>query len=249
MKSMNMKLHSSAAVKSAGRALDIVELIARAGPSNARGVSRATGIPESSLSYLLATLVERGWLVQAADRTYATGPALHRLTTGRPAPLVERARGLVREVTAATEETSSLFVRRGDEIEAVEVAVSSHILRFTPHLGLRVPLHAFAAGKAILAALPPTALDAYFARSERERFTAQTIVDESALRRDLDLARKRGYALAREEHTPGVNGIGVALDESLGLSVAIPTPRFDAGMERRTAAALRETVGKLAGRF
>ncbi|HLY54175.1 MAG TPA: IclR family transcriptional regulator C-terminal domain-containing protein [Stellaceae bacterium] len=242
---MSMKLQSGAAVKSAARALDVVEEVARRGPANARAISRATGIPESSLSYLLGTLADRGWLAQAADRTYVTGPALQRLTTGTPAPLEDRARAVLRELTASTGETSSLFVRRGSEIEAVEVALSSHFLRFTPQTGLRFPLHGFAAGKAILAALPAAALDAYLAEAHRTRFTAHTLTDEAALRRDLARTRERGYAVAKEEHTLGVIGIGIALDPTLAISVAIPSPRFDADTQLRTVAALqrvRETL-------
>ena len=235
---MNMKLQSGAAVKSAARALDVVEEVARRGPANARAISRATGIPESSLSYLLGTLADRGWLAQAADRTYMTGPALQRLAAGAPAPLEDRARTVLRDLTASTGETSSLFARRGDEIEAIEVAVSSHILRFIPQKGLRVPLHGFAAGKAVLAALPAPALDAYFAEGHRTRFTVHTLTDEIALRQDLALTRERGYAIAKEEHTLGVNGIGIALDQTLAISVAIPSPRFDLDTARRTVAAL-----------
>lgn len=242
---MNMKPQSPAAVKSAARALDMIEHVALHGPANARAISRATGIPESSLSYLLATLVDRGWLVQSGDRTYATGPALARIATGAPPPLQERARGMLRDLTGATGETSSLFVRRGDEIEVVDVEVSKHILRFTPQKGLRVPLHSFAAGKALLAALPVRALDAYLDGSARASFTGETLADAAALRRDLAVSRERGYALSREEHTAGVIGIGMALDDTLSMSVAIPSPRFDEAAEARTVAALRQVATRL----
>jgi IclR family acetate operon transcriptional repressor len=240
-----MKQQQPSSVKSAARALDVVEHVARRGAQNARAISRASGIPESSLSYLLATLVERGWLVQGADRAYAIGPALRRLAAGAPPPFLEHARRLVRALTAATDETSSLFALREDEIESIEVALSSQFLRFAPHKGLRVPLHGFAAGKAILAALPPAALEDYMARSVRARFTANTLVEEAALRRDLVRTRERGYALAIEEHTLGVNGIAMALGDGLSISVAIPTPRFDAAAERRIAEVLGRLVGEL----
>ena len=87
-----MKQQTPSFVKSAARAIDTVEHVALHGPVNARGIARATGVPESSLSYLLATLVDRGWLSQQQDRTYVAGPGLSRLAAGAQRPMPERAR-------------------------------------------------------------------------------------------------------------------------------------------------------------
>lgn len=240
-----MKHQNTPSVKSAARAIDTIEHVALYGPVNARSISRATGIPESSLSYLLATLVDRGWLVQRPDRTYASGPALGRLAAQSPRPLVERAQGALAGLAAATGETASLFVRRGDEIEVVDVEHSTHELRFTPQQGSRMPLHCFAGGKALLAELDPEALSAYFARGPRMRFTDRTIVDEDDLRRDLARSRTRGYAISEDEHTIGVVAVGIALDDLHSLSIAIPSPRFDEEMQQRTIAALQQARAAL----
>jgi IclR family acetate operon transcriptional repressor len=234
-------------VKSAARTIDILEQIARQGPATAREISRATRIPESSLSYLLATLVERDWLCSLGDRTYALGSALCRLAAGATPSPAERRRAQLRLVARTTGETACLFVRRGNEIEAIEVELSSQLLRFTPDKGMRVPLHCFAGGKALLANMSAGALDAYFATSTRTRFTAATLVDEEALRQDLLQTRKRGYSIAREEHTPGIVGMGVAADDEFSLSVAVPTARFDAGFQSLAAKVLLEATKALRG--
>lgn len=237
-----MKTQNGPGVKSAARAIDIVEHVALHGPVNARGISRAVGVPESSLSYLLATLVDREWLAQADDRTYSAGPALARLASGARAPLVERARPFLRGLVASTGETACLFIRRGHEIEVLEVELSTHDLRFTPQKGQRMPLHSFAGGKALLARLTPPELDAYFREAQRTRFTDLTITDETALRREIAQCRARGYAVSLEEHSIGVNGVAVALDDAHSVSVAIPSPRFSDDVERRTIAALKDAA-------
>ena len=240
-----MKTQNGSAVKSAARAIDAVEHVATHGPVNARGISRATGIPESSLSYLLATLVDRGWLAQGPDRTYSSGPALARLSGQSPRSLPDRARALMRTLTAVTGETSCLFIRQGDEIEVLEVELSSQDLRFTPQNGQRMPLHSFAGGKILLAQLDPDALAAYLARGPRQRFTDRTIVDSRALKKEVDRLRERGYAVSLEEHAIGVVSVAVALDAIHSLSVAIPSPRFGEEMEQRTIAALKEAAATL----
>lgn len=232
-------------VKSAARTIDIVERIARHGPATARELARATRIPESSLSYLLATLVERDWLCSLGDRTYALGSALSRLATGAAPSPDERRRAQLRLVARATGETCSLFVRRGVEIEAIEVELSSQLLRFTPEKGMRVPLHAFAAGKALLAKMSGADLHAYFAAGTRTRFTTATLAEEAALRRDIIETQARGYAISREEHTPGIVGMGVAANDRHSLSVAVPTARFDAEFEKLAAKVLLEVAKAL----
>jgi IclR family transcriptional regulator, acetate operon repressor len=236
----------TASVKSASRTIDIVEQIARRGPATARELSRATRIPESSLSYLLATLVERDWLCSLSDRTYTLGSAFSRLAAGATPSPAERRRAQLKLVARTTGETCSLFIRRGDEIEATDIELSSQLLRFTPEKGMRVPLHCFAAGKALLAKMSAADLAGYFAASTRTRFTAATLVDEEALRRDIGETRKRGYAISREEHTAGIIGMGVAGDDQLSLSVAVPTARFDAAFERLAGNALLEAAKALA---
>ncbi|WP_205602430.1 IclR family transcriptional regulator [Chelativorans alearense] len=244
---MMMKDKQPASVKSAARAMDIVEQVSRSGAATAREISRATGIPESSLSYLLTTLVSRHWLLPGTDRAYVIGPALARLASGAPPTLAERRAAILRAVTRSTGETSSLFIRRGNDVEVVDVELSAHPLRFTPQKGMRVPLHSFASGKALLAALPQDLLDECLAAMPRARFTPYTLVDEESLREDLKRTADRGYALSREEHTIGVMGIGVALDSRYSLSVAIPSPRFDHLTERRIADEIARIVGEMDG--
>lgn len=240
-----MQHGTQTSVKSASRAMEIVEQIAQRGPMTAREISGWTKIPESSLFYLLFTLQERDWVFCGNDRIYSLGSALSRLAAGAPPPRAERIRKLVSVVGRETGETASLFVRRGDEIEVIFVEPSSHVLRFMPEKGLKIPLHSFAAGKALLANLESEALSSYMAGSNRERFTPFTLVEENRLRQDVQQAQTRGYSLAREEHMIGVIGMGVALDKDHSLSVALPTPRFNEDFEKLAAKALLNAVQSL----
>ena len=190
--------------------------------------------------------MERDWLCSLGDRTYALGSAFSRLAAGATPPPAERRRAQLKFVARTTGETCSLFIRRGNEIEAIDIELSSQLLRFTPEKGMRVPLHSFAGGKALLARMAAADLDAYFATSTRTRFTAATLVDEADLRRDIVETRRRGYAVSREEHTPGIVGMGVAADDQYSLSVAVPTARFDTAFERLAARALLEAAKALA---
>ena len=239
-------------VKSATRTLDIIEyVVAHGRPLVAQEIAVALGIPVSSLSYLLATLVERGYLARDGRR-YSAGPGLERLQAKSGGiSLKERAAPLVRSLRTALNETASFFVRSGWEVEAIVTETSEQALRYSLETGRRLPMHALAAGKALLAALPEEELDRYFTEFERARFTPLTVTSEKALRRELGETRKTGFTLTDEEFSLGIRGIGrvvtMAGEPVESLSVAIPTVRFDEAIQRRAMELLEHSSGLLEG--
>ncbi len=238
-------------VKSATRTLDIIEFVVSAGrPLVAQDIAAALVIPVSSLSYLLNTLVERGYLLRTG-RYYAPGPGLERLQASAPVfTLADRVAPLVRALRIQLNETASFFVRREWTVEALATEGSDHALRYAVPTGAGAPLHAFSSGKALLAAMSEEELDRYFATTERRTFTAATIVGEASLRAEIAAVRASGIARTFEEHTPGIVGLGRAArieGEVVGaFSVAIPVVRFDEAVERRASDLLTRTTELLA---
>ncbi|ATY34702.1 IclR family transcriptional regulator [Sphingomonas psychrotolerans] len=241
--------HSSP-VKSAIRTLDIIEyVVARDRPVIAQEIAEALVIPVSSLSYLLTTLVERGYLARDGRR-YAPGPGLERLQSRTASfTLAERVAPLVRALRLQLNETASFFIRSGWEVEALVTETSEHALRYAVEVGSRTPLHGFSAGKAILAALPDAEVARFLAETDRQAFTPATIVSAEGLRDEVDDIRRTGVARTRGEHSPGIHGIGraVIVDGVLigAFSIAIPSVRFDAAIERRAVGLLARTAALL----
>lgn len=240
-------ISSPATVKSATRTLDIIEyVVSRSRPLVAQEIAEALAIPVSSLSYLLVTLVDRGYLLRDGRR-YSAGPGLERLQAHKPSfTLAEAVSPLVRALRIQLNETTSFFVRRHWEIEAVVTETSDQALRYAVQTGAVAPLHGFSAGKALLAAMPDDELGCYFAGSTREQFTPSTIVSEAGLRAEIAEIRRTGIAHNHEEHTRGIHGIGRAAymnGELVGaFSFAIPVVRIDAALEHRAIELLTRTV-------
>jgi IclR family acetate operon transcriptional repressor len=239
----------SSQVKSATRTLDIIEyVVAHGRPLVAQEIAVALGIPVSSLSYLLATLVERGYLARDGRR-YSAGPGLERLQAKGTGPtLAERVAPLVRTVRVQLNETTSFWVRSGWAVEAIVTESSEQALRYSVAAGQRLPMHALAGGKALLAALPDEELERYFSESERGKFTSATVTSEKALRRELAEVRRTGFALTDEEFALGIRGIGrvvtIAGEPVGSLSVGIPKARFG-DATRRTAMDLLAAASEL----
>jgi IclR family acetate operon transcriptional repressor len=237
----------SSQVKSATRTLDIIEyVVAHDRPLVAHEIAVALGIPVSSLSYLLATLVERGYLAREGRR-YSAGPGLERLQARSGGlALAERAASLVRALRVQLNETASFFIRSEWDVEVIVTETSEQALRYSLEVGTRLPMHVMASGKALLAALPEDELERYFAQSERARFTPATVTSEKALRAELERVRRTGIATTEEEYSLGIQGIGRVVTvggEAVGaLSVAIPTARCTDAVRERAVELLGRTA-------
>ena len=126
----------SSQVKSATRTLDIIEyVVAHDRPLVAQEIAIALGIPVSSLSYLLGTLVERGYLARDGRR-YSAGPGLQRLQARSGGfSLAERAAPLVRTLRVQLNETTSFFIRSAWDVEAIVTETSEQALRYAVPTG------------------------------------------------------------------------------------------------------------------
>ncbi|UOQ61900.1 IclR family transcriptional regulator [Leucobacter rhizosphaerae] len=215
-------------------------------------LAERTGLPASTLHRLLGTLLDRGLLVRTPGHRYAVGSRLWEL--GERSPLALRLREpaiphLVR-LYEATGENVHLGVLDG-EPECATVLQVGRVTgqRAIPTLsraGGRDPLHATGVGRALLATRDAAWLGRYFTTT-RERETVHTIVDERALRADLDRTRARGYALTREEMTLGNISVAAALPPIPGLPAAALglVVHIDRADERKLAALVQQSAREL----
>src|SRR5690606_21931318 len=106
-------------------------------PLVAQEIAVALGIPVSSLSYLLGTLVERGYLARDGRR-YSAGPGLERLQARSGGfALAERATPLVRTLRMHLNETVSFWIRHGWEVEPIATESSAQAIRYAVETGRR----------------------------------------------------------------------------------------------------------------
>ena len=175
-------------------------------------VAAQTGLKLSTAHRLIRTLVEAGLLGQD-DRTerYHLGPTL--VAMGRRAETslgFDRLEPDLRALSVRTGESVSLGTRVGDEVLVALHLPSRQPLRFDQPVGSRIPLHASAMGKAMLAFAEDTATEVA-ALGDLDPFTPSTITSTQALLDDLAETRRRGWAINDGERDPGVRTIGVPL--------------------------------------
>jgi DNA-binding IclR family transcriptional regulator len=228
-----MKPKSDSAVKSADRALDILEYVADATepPTFSRLLSDL-GVPRSSLFHLLNNLLTRGYLEQdGSGGRYRLGQRVEQLAARLQGPsLASTVLPHLRALSNALNETSGFNIWTGDHVEAIATAMGHQALGFTMKVGERAPLYAVSSGKIVLSRMTNAELEAYLDRVELQRITTRTLQSKAALRREIVAARKDGFAYSHEEFTPGIPGISTAVTKDghfLGtVNLAVPTARF-----------------------
>lgn len=240
-------------VKSAVRALDVLELLAERPQPLAHGdIARALGMPKSSLTELLATLEARGYVAVQAGQ-YRLGPALLALagTLLRRTDVARVAQPAVAALMLRTGESAALVLRQGGEVVVVCKENCDQPILYSLQLGQRGPLNASAGGKAVMALAPAEEREAWLASGQLRRVTPHSVTDPDLLRRELAAIAAGGIAYSREEMVEGIVAMGLPVLDATGrpvagLSVGVPTVRFDAAREARVAAALREAAAEIA---
>ena len=241
-------------VQSVDRALDLLEALAAAdGEVSITALAARTSLHVSTVHRLLSTLLRRGYVRQNADTSrYYAGPKLATLAEGRSrfGEMRLRARPILRAITETTRETANLVVLDDAAAVYIDTVPSPQVVRLFTAIGNRVPLHATGAGKCILASLPQPKRDTLLARLELRPYTPHTIVDAAALRRALDEARERGFALDDEEYDEGVRCVAVPVsgvaDAVAAISVSAPSSRLARQRALELVPLLRRSASELA---
>ena len=225
----------SAAVKSADRALIIVELVSARGSVRFNDITEILRIPQSSAHALLQTLMGRKWLdYDAETRRYSLG--LHVWQIGQTytgnGDLVAVAKPVMDRLAEELGETVQLARLDGAENVYLAISESSRPMRIASTVGARLPAHATGIGKALLSQLPPEISAKRLRLAELIACTPRTVTDPRQLDRIIDDVRRSGFATDYEEVLMGCCCVAVPLlDDGKGgiTALSVTTTTGSAG--------------------
>jgi DNA-binding IclR family transcriptional regulator len=190
---------------------------------NVSELSRRIRIPKSSAHVLLITLERLGYVRRAENgrdfrlslKTYALGQRMVRALS-----LADVALPPMQALAMEARATVHLAILDHDQGVYIQKAQAPGLIQFDTYLGRRMDLHCTALGKVILAFSPPGQTAHIFAKRVFARYTPNTIVSPSALRREVARVRKAGYALDDEEEEIGVRCVAVPVLREPGIFLA-----------------------------
>ncbi|MER7463692.1 IclR family transcriptional regulator [Streptomyces sp. NPDC097981] len=243
---------TSAAGTALEKSMRILEAVAaHGGPHRLTDVVAAAAVPKSSTFRILASLIEQGFVRLEGGARYGVGPRLRTLSAlvgeGEPQS-IGRILGELRE---AAGHTVHLALHSGETLTYIRKLEGDHPFRTASRVGMRMPLHSTAIGKAILAHLPEEEVRALIAGAGLPRRTPRTLTGPEELLAELDAVRARGFAVDDEENEPTIRCIGAAVLDPEGRpigGVSVTTVTFLVSREEieAYAPALRAAAEALA---
>ncbi|MFE7711589.1 IclR family transcriptional regulator [Streptomyces sp. NPDC057486] len=212
---------TSSASPAVGRALDILlHLAGRSGPVQAAALARELGIPRSSAYHILSVLVDRGFVTYLPkEQAYGLGVASFEIGSAylRHEPLERLARPILRSASNRLGQTVHLGIVNGAETvyllkERPRSRPSGDAdIALVTDIGVRLPAHLTANGRAILAHSAPAQLRALFPR--RGDLITRTGKGPRSLPELLSLLaqdRERGWSEEVELVSEGFRSMGIA---------------------------------------
>src|SRR5215218_10031689 len=211
-------------VTSVERALSILELLAsRNHGLSTSEISRAARVPKSSTSYLLRTLVGRGYV----RRDLETGQhtlGIRILSLGGQAmqgmALRELAMPHLRQIAESTRLGAHLSILDHGDAVYIERIESPGFIKMDIWNGKRVAPQATAVGKALICNLARDEVQEIVGLHPFRPVSARTIVTLPHLMEELAAIRLRGYATDDEEHEIGVRCVAAPVFSATGEVVA-----------------------------
>lgn len=187
-------------------------------------LSRSLSINKSSMYSLLLTLENLGWVEKDTGETYRLGRELSRLghAAVQHRDLNESFHKEASQTKLRLGESLQLARLDGNEVLYLAKEEALTQVRLASGPGMRLPAHATALGKVMLADLSDEELNRFY-RADQEPFsqlTAHSIVSLKELKKDLDQIRKQGYALDLEEAIIGFNCAAAPIRNSHGKVIA-----------------------------
>lgn len=211
-----METNNSNPIQSADRIFSILEKLADNGPMRIIDLSETLQLHKSTVHRLLASLMSMGYVIQNEQSgSYALTYKLVELSGKilQNTDILNLVRPIAERLSRASDETVHFVKRTGCSVLYLEKlesqSVKSRSVRLTSQIGLTRPMYCSAVGKAILAELDDSEVDAIWSDSEIIKKTDYTITSLKLLKKELKLTHERGYALDNEENELGIRCIAV----------------------------------------
>jgi IclR family transcriptional regulator, KDG regulon repressor len=240
--------------ESRGRLCDILDCFRDSQPElGVREIARQIELHPSTVGRILTTLNSLGVLTQDKEtRRYRMGPKVLKWSSVYTSnlDLQTETRPYMQELQRITEETISLDIPNGQTRICIERIESPQNLRWVKQLGEIMPFYASASGRILLSFLPSKEKDEIIKNMTFEQLTPYTTTDPIIFCEELELTKKRGYAVSQSERVEGVSCVAAPIfgvkGEMLGaLTVSGLSTRFSEQKIHEYAELLMKTTQQI----
>lgn len=248
----------SAPLGASGKALMILELVSAAHePLSMAELVRRSGLTKPTAHRITAALAEMGLIERDPwKRGYIEGPRLIKLaldTLAAAAPRTLR-HSILQALSQEVGETCNFGVLSGSEVVYLDRVEAKWPLGLRFEAGSRVPSHASAIGKLLLALQEPERRAETLAALPLVRYTSRTVTDAPRLVRALDKIRDTGIGTDEQEFIEGVVCIAMPVRSETGdivgaIAISAPQARRSLDELLTFAPALRSAADRMGATF
>ncbi len=240
-------------IKSLDRAMEVLDHLSTLPGATLSELAGNLDQSAATVYRILVTLEGRGLVeFDGEAQVWHVGPRAFLIGARylRRTSVVDRARPILRHLMEVTDETANLAIARdGHVIFVSQVECHNSIRAFFPP-GSVSPMHASGIGKALLAEMSPTGLDAHLSSGTLEEFTEKTITSAVSLRAEMGRIKAQGYSVDDQEKNIGMRCIAAPVldwngEAVAGLSVSGPVSRITDADIPRLADAVRQAAQQL----
>lgn len=229
--------------QSVARAIALLKAFSDAQPEwGLAELAQATGLNKTTVFRLLSALeAERLVMRNPLSGGYRLGVELIAMggTAMRSNPLRAMSRPSLVTLAEQTGEAATLEMLVENYVLVIDEVASSNPMGMTQDVGYRLPLHATATGKVLLAGRTDAEIDKLLA-GPLEPLTDQTIVDPAQWRIELARVRQEGIAIAVGELEPGFTAVAAPVvdrERQVIAAISVGGPSLRLTSERLSAIA------------
>lgn len=208
-------------IQSVDRAIRILTVLQGARRVSLSELAGRLELPPSTVHGIVRTLVGHGMVTQErGSGRYQLGPAVLRLGNVYLDTLELRSRAVTwsEELARRSGFAVRTGVLLGDGVVIIHHEPRPDGSRQMPEVGIVIPAHASALGKALLAFLPDDARRLLVGSALRS-MTGETVTEPALLAAQLDHVRTSGIALESDEAVLGECAAAAAVFDTTGLAV------------------------------
>lgn len=236
-----------------GRAASVLAAIGASTSGSMRGsdIARATGLGPSTITRLLTTLTELGFVAKGPEGSgYTIGPTVLRLASQglNQSPVYRQSRAIAQELAQRTGFSANIATRDEGQLIYLSHFEGAHARKEHSMTGMSQPLHASALGKCLL--LDTDATQRRDLLGDLPAYTEHSITTHDALTRELDRVSRTGSALEDQELALGRVCVAAPVRDAHGDVVAAISISGRLSLMRAAGIdALREDVIEAADRI
>ncbi|MEN9715123.1 MAG: HTH-type transcriptional regulator KipR [Actinomycetota bacterium] len=178
-------------------------------PLTVSEIAEKTGLATSTTYRMVGDLEAWGALAKNSDGSYQVGVRIWEL--GQHAGVSQReqiVRPYLQDLFDLVHENVHMAVRQGARALYVDKIYGSRKVPMISRVGSKLPLHATAVGRVLLAAEPDWFIKAYLDK-KLVAPTEKTLHEGESLRKELRQVSRQGYALTLEQMRLGASSIAV----------------------------------------